>query len=410
MCAALDGAPAQQEGNPLRHATKIVAVVGAACPARSRLRQAGRHEGQHHAAGKKLTACMVLDTGGVDDHSFNQSSWAGMQEANKANSNIKISYVAVELAERLRAQPDQRDQQGLRHRDRRRWPDGRRRRQGREGEPRPAVRRDRRRVVGATTCTGCSTTPRRAASSAATSPPAMTQDRQGRDLRWPEHPAGHDLHGRLLGGRAVLQQAEGQERPGARLGRERSRRRGTFANSFTDQNKGKQITQAVRPAGCGHHLPGRRWHRPRCGRCRAGLRRQGRVMWVDTDGCESAAQYCKYFLTSVDKSLTKSVDGVRQRRPPTARSRRAATSARWRTAAPASRRSTTSTARSRQTSRASSTRSRRTSSPARSRSPRPASPSDADRHTGSTTEARALDSLQRGSIGRRCSPAALRLG
>ena len=37
---------------------------------------------------------MVLDTGGVDDHSFNQSSWAGMQEANKANSNIKISYVA----------------------------------------------------------------------------------------------------------------------------------------------------------------------------------------------------------------------------------------------------------------------------------------------------------------------------
>ncbi|HEY3926092.1 MAG TPA: BMP family ABC transporter substrate-binding protein [Acidothermaceae bacterium] len=37
---------------------------------------------------------MVLDTGGVDDHSFNQSSWQGLQDANKANANIKISYVS----------------------------------------------------------------------------------------------------------------------------------------------------------------------------------------------------------------------------------------------------------------------------------------------------------------------------
>ena len=37
---------------------------------------------------------MVLDTGGVDDHSFNQSSWQGLQDANKANPNIKISYVS----------------------------------------------------------------------------------------------------------------------------------------------------------------------------------------------------------------------------------------------------------------------------------------------------------------------------
>src|SRR5262249_37135152 len=31
------------------------------------------------------------------------------------------------------------------------------------------------------------------------------------------------------------------------------------------------------------------------------------VIWVDTDGCESVAQYCKYFLTSVTKNLTRSV-------------------------------------------------------------------------------------------------------
>jgi basic membrane protein A len=31
------------------------------------------------------------------------------------------------------------------------------------------------------------------------------------------------------------------------------------------------------------------------------------VIWVDTDGCESVATYCKYFLTSVTKNLTDSV-------------------------------------------------------------------------------------------------------
>ena len=29
--------------------------------------------------------------------------------------------------------------------------------------------------------------------------------------------------------------------------------------------------------------------------------------WVDTDGCVSAAQYCKYMLTSVTKGITEAV-------------------------------------------------------------------------------------------------------
>ena len=32
------------------------------------------------------------------------------------------------------------------------------------------------------------------------------------------------------------------------------------------------------------------------------------MMWVDTDGCISAAQYCKYFITSVDKGITVAVE------------------------------------------------------------------------------------------------------
>jgi basic membrane lipoprotein Med (substrate-binding protein (PBP1-ABC) superfamily) len=34
------------------------------------------------------------------------------------------------------------------------------------------------------------------------------------------------------------------------------------------------------------------------------------MMWVDTDGCISAAQYCKYFITSVNKGITVAVKGA----------------------------------------------------------------------------------------------------
>ena len=42
-----------------------------------------------NAAGS-YKACMVTDTGGLDDHSFNAESWAGMQQAAKTDSDIKV--------------------------------------------------------------------------------------------------------------------------------------------------------------------------------------------------------------------------------------------------------------------------------------------------------------------------------
>src|SRR5262249_6222703 len=33
------------------------------------------------------------------------------------------------------------------------------------------------------------------------------------------------------------------------------------------------------------------------------------MFWVDTDGCVSAATYCKYFITSVEKGISISVKG-----------------------------------------------------------------------------------------------------
>jgi basic membrane protein A and related proteins len=40
----------------------------------------------------KFSGCMVSDTGGVDDRSFNAAAWAGMNEAAAANSNITVKF------------------------------------------------------------------------------------------------------------------------------------------------------------------------------------------------------------------------------------------------------------------------------------------------------------------------------
>src|SRR5258708_34947784 len=45
------------------------------------------------AAGGKFLACMVTDTGGINDKSFNQSSYAGVTAAAAADSNIIPKYL-----------------------------------------------------------------------------------------------------------------------------------------------------------------------------------------------------------------------------------------------------------------------------------------------------------------------------
>jgi len=46
------------------------------------------------SASSSFSACMVTDTGGIDDHSFNAESWAGMQQAaSSSGGKIGVSYV-----------------------------------------------------------------------------------------------------------------------------------------------------------------------------------------------------------------------------------------------------------------------------------------------------------------------------
>lgn len=46
-------------------------------------------------AANATKACLALDTGGVDDKSFNASAWAGAQAAAKADKNVTVKYLAA---------------------------------------------------------------------------------------------------------------------------------------------------------------------------------------------------------------------------------------------------------------------------------------------------------------------------
>jgi basic membrane protein A and related proteins len=71
-------------------AISVMAMLATACG--SNTAPSGNTSSGPAASGKFL-ACMVTDTGGIDDKSFNQSSWQGMQAAATADSNIQVTYL-----------------------------------------------------------------------------------------------------------------------------------------------------------------------------------------------------------------------------------------------------------------------------------------------------------------------------
>ena len=88
---------------------------------------------------------------------------------------------------------------------------------------------------------------------------------------------------------------------------EKNQKGGTFANSFTDANKGKSITQTFQQQGADIVFPVAGGTGVGSAAAAQASNGQLSVIWVDTDGCVSVPQYCKYFLTSVTKNLTGSV-------------------------------------------------------------------------------------------------------
>ena len=83
---------------------------------------------------------------------------------------------------------------------------------------------------------------------------------------------------------------------------------GSMANSFGDLAKGKSITKSFIEQGADIIFPVAGG--TGLGAAAAAKESGGKVsvIWVDTDGCESAAQYCDVFLTSVQKNMKGAVE------------------------------------------------------------------------------------------------------
>jgi basic membrane protein A len=81
---------------------------------------------------------------------------------------------------------------------------------------------------------------------------------------------------------------------------------GLFTGDFEDQDKGRQQAQSLLDEGADIILP---VAGPVGLGAAAAVRDNGtaKVIWVDTDGCESAAEFCDLFLTSIEKKIDTAV-------------------------------------------------------------------------------------------------------
>jgi basic membrane protein A len=282
-------------------------LVVAACgskPAAS----AGGSSSSAPAAKTNFSACMVTDTGGIDDKSFNASAWAGMQQAQKdGKANVKYAQSKAESDYVPNIN-------GL-------------------------VAQKCNLVV---TVGGLMATATTNAAQAASSQHFAIVDSNGngtnvQGLQFNTAQAGF-LAGYLAAGysksgkvatyggekiapvtiymdgfyEGVQYYNKQKSKTVQVLGWSETAQNGSFTGSFTDQTQGQQLANnfiqqgadVIFPVAGGSGLGG----------AAAAQASGGKVVviWVDTDGCTSAPQYCSVFLSTafknVDNAVQKSVE------------------------------------------------------------------------------------------------------
>jgi basic membrane protein A and related proteins len=294
----------------VRHATKIAAVIGATAlvvaGCGSKPSSSSSSSGSSGSSGgKQFKACMVLDTGGVDDRSFNQSSYAGFQAAAKANPAIKISYVSSNSQNDYTPNLNAEVNKGC----------------------------DTVVAVGGLMADAVKSVAKANPSTQFAEVDAGSSGPNVYGLQY------NTAQGGFLGGYLAASMTrtgkvatfgglnippvtiymdgfwEGVQYYDKKKGKsvsvlgwnEKQQKAGTFASSFTDQNKGLSISKAFIQQGADILFPVAGGTGLGAGAAAQSSGGKVSVIWVDTDGCLSASQYCKYFLTSVTKGITTSV-------------------------------------------------------------------------------------------------------
>jgi len=257
------------------------------------------------ATGAAFKACMVLDVGGVDDRSFNQSAWKGMTDAHTANTAINISYVSSSS----------------------------------QNDYTPNLNAEIKNGCQTTVAVGGQMTD--AVKAAATANPtvkfgiidSVTGQPNVYGMQF------NTAQGAFVGGYLAAAMTktgkvatygglnippvtvymdgfwEGVQYYNQQKGKsvtvlgwnEKNQKAGTFAQSFTDQNKGRSISQAFIQQGADIIFPVAGGTGLGSGAAAQASGGKVSVIWVDTDGCVSAPQYCSVFLTSVVKNISAAV-------------------------------------------------------------------------------------------------------
>ncbi len=269
------------------------------------------------AGGAKFLGCMVTDTGGINDRSFNASSWAGMQAAAAADSSVSVKYLQSTT----------------------------------QSDYTPNINTFLGEKCGIIVTVGflMGAATESAAKANPTQKLAIVDCSYASDCLTGTKESNIDqlvfntvqdgfLGGYLAAGMSKTGKVatfggedfgtvtiymdgfwDGVQYYNSKhgthvqvLGWNETTQKGSFTGDFTNQTKGQQLTQTFISEGADIIFPV-------AGNVGLGAAKAVQVadqaagsqkvnmFWVDTDGCVSAPQYCKYFITSVEKGIVAAV-------------------------------------------------------------------------------------------------------
>jgi basic membrane protein A len=256
-------------------------------------------------SGKKVKACMVTDTGGIDDKSFNAAAWKGLQDAQKANANVVPQYVAstteADYAPNLTNFAAQKCDLIV------------------------AVGG----LMGADTDKVAAANPTEQFAivdykSAVKNVYSMQFDTAQAGYLAGYLAAGVSKSGKVgtYGGikippvtifmdgfvDGVAHYNSVHKTKVVALGWDKVKQNGLFANSFTDQAAGKNLATTLHGQGADVIMPvAGGTGLGTAAAAQATTPAPFSVIWVDQDGCVSAAQYCNVFLSTVQKNIADAV-------------------------------------------------------------------------------------------------------
>jgi len=260
------------------------------------------------SGGSAFKACMVLDTGGVDDRSFNQSSYAGFEAAKEENPDIEIGFVPSDdssayetnlttevnngcdtvvavgglMSDAVKAVAEQNPDQSFAEIDSAPVADNV---YGFEYNTAEGG------FLGGYLAAGMTKTGTVGTWGGLNIPPVtIYMDGFWEGVQYYNAQKGTSVE--------VLGWDENNPSGGTFIGGDAG---------FTDQAAGRSITETFAAQGADIVMPVAGQAGLGAGAAAEAAGGSLNLIWVDTDGCGSAEQYCQYFISSVTKNLTDAV-------------------------------------------------------------------------------------------------------